>query len=51
MRSQKQIERELAERDKAIEFLKQKYQEDTGKKFEIPISSSNFLCRLFLLDS
>ena len=47
MKSQKQIEKEIEERDQAIEFLKQKYEEDTGKKLELPISSTNFLCTCY----
>jgi len=48
MKSQKQLEQELDEKDKVLQFLRQKYEEDTGKKLEIPLTWASFLC-IFLL--
>jgi len=45
MKSQKQLEKELNERDQALKFLRQKYEEDTGRKLEIPITWNAFLSK------
>ena len=47
MKSQKQLQNELEEADKAIQYLQQKYEEETGKKLEIPISYTTFLCIIY----
>ena len=51
MKSQKQLEQELDEKDKVLSFLRQKYEEDTGKKLELPLSWAAFLCMIVLFMS
>ena len=43
MKSQKQLEKELEEKEKALQFLRKKYEEDTGKRLEIPVTWTAFL--------
>ena len=36
MKSQKELESELEEKDNVLKFLQKRYEEDTGKKLDLP---------------
>lgn len=43
MKSQKLLEKEIYEKDQALKYLKQKYEEDTGRKLKVPQNWDSFL--------